>query len=105
DQALFDENMALLDESNLNSVVLDVKDDYGNITMDLPSEDDTVNNNETDSIDGEGIMRSEEHTSELQSRFELVCRLLLEKKTEKVSSGIPLVRRIRWTGWSGGPDR
>src|SRR5207249_8727848 len=24
--------------------------------------------------------RSEEHTSELQSRFELVCRLLLEKK-------------------------
>src|SRR5699024_12301198 len=26
--------------------------------------------------------RSEEHTSELQSRFELVCRLLLEKKKE-----------------------
>src|SRR5699024_11674904 len=25
-------------------------------------------------------MRSEEHTSELQSRFDLVCRLLLEKK-------------------------
>src|SRR5699024_12129024 len=24
--------------------------------------------------------RSEEHTSELQSRFDLVCRLLLEKK-------------------------
>src|SRR5699024_11121903 len=28
----------------------------------------------------EGIDRSEEHTSELQSRFDLVCRLLLEKK-------------------------
>src|SRR5207249_8078652 len=28
------------------------------------------------------INRSEEHTSELQSRFELVCRLLLEKKKE-----------------------
>src|SRR5437868_10452054 len=27
-----------------------------------------------------GQMRSEEHTSELQSRFDLVCRLLLEKK-------------------------
>src|SRR5206468_12572806 len=27
-----------------------------------------------------GIGRSEEHTSELQSRSELVCRLLLEKK-------------------------
>src|SRR5207249_4427542 len=28
----------------------------------------------------EGDARSEEHTSELQSRFDLVCRLLLEKK-------------------------
>src|SRR5699024_11928261 len=27
--------------------------------------------------------RSEEHTSELQSRFDLVCRLLLEKKTPR----------------------
>ena len=27
-----------------------------------------------------GGLRSEEHTSELQSRFDLVCRLLLEKK-------------------------
>src|SRR5437868_10361445 len=30
--------------------------------------------------EGEGLRRSEEHTSELQSRFDLVCRLLLEKK-------------------------
>src|SRR5699024_12049984 len=29
------------------------------------------------------IRRSEEHTSELQSRFDLVCRLLLEKKKYK----------------------
>src|SRR5699024_12705218 len=28
------------------------------------------------------ITRSEEHTSELQSRFDLVCRLLLEKKNQ-----------------------
>src|SRR5437868_12250419 len=28
----------------------------------------------------DGERRSEEHTSELQSRFDLVCRLLLEKK-------------------------
>src|SRR2546422_5581343 len=27
-----------------------------------------------------GVVRSEEHTSELQSRLHLVCRLLLEKK-------------------------
>src|SRR5699024_11948774 len=32
-----------------------------------------------------GIVRSEEHTSELQSRFDLVCRLLLEKKKNKNS--------------------
>src|SRR5699024_11295503 len=31
----------------------------------------------------EGTDRSEEHTSELQSRFDLVCRLLLEKKNTK----------------------
>src|SRR5436309_8907128 len=30
-----------------------------------------------------GILRSEEHTSELQSRENLVCRLLLEKKKKK----------------------
>src|SRR5207249_6526734 len=30
-----------------------------------------------------GEDRSEEHTSELQSRFDLVCRLLLEKKKRK----------------------
>src|SRR5204863_8558419 len=30
-----------------------------------------------------GTIRSEEHTSELQSRRELVCRLLLEKKKKK----------------------
>src|SRR2546422_7874418 len=29
------------------------------------------------------IIRSEEHTSELQSRLHLVCRLLLEKKKNK----------------------
>src|SRR5699024_12641113 len=28
-------------------------------------------------------LRSEEHTSELQSRFDLVCRLLLEKKNNR----------------------
>src|SRR5687768_17874207 len=31
----------------------------------------------------EGGRRSEEHTSELQSRLHLVCRLLLEKKKKK----------------------
>src|SRR5207249_8690523 len=38
--------------------------------------------------DPEGARRSEEHTSELQSRFDLVCRLLLEKKKSR--------RDVRW---------
>src|SRR6266513_5202446 len=33
--------------------------------------------------------RSEEHTSELQSRFDLVCRLLLEKKNHPCASVTP----------------
>src|SRR6266496_2714880 len=33
--------------------------------------------------DPRGRLRSEEHTSELQSRRDLVCRLLLEKKKKK----------------------
>src|SRR5699024_12401496 len=34
-----------------------------------------------EAVDDEDL-RSEEHTSELQSRFDLVCRLLLEKKNK-----------------------
>src|SRR5699024_11553931 len=42
---------------------------------------------------GSLVVRSEEHTSELQSRFELVCRLLLEKK--KIPTVMAPVDRIR----------
>src|SRR6266536_5258351 len=34
--------------------------------------------------DVDRLLRSEEHTSELQSRVDLVCRLLLEKKNNNV---------------------
>src|SRR5439155_25646472 len=37
--------------------------------------------------DNQADLRSEEHTSELQSRGHLVCRLLLEKK--KISTATP----------------
>src|SRR2546429_1760248 len=37
-------------------------------------------------IDVPGASRSEEHTSELQSRLHLVCRLLLEKKKKSLLS-------------------
>src|SRR5690242_20831398 len=37
---------------------------------------------------GAGGLRSEEHTSELQSHVNLVCRLLLEKKKIKTKSAV-----------------
>src|SRR5256884_6435221 len=39
--------------------------------------------------------RSEEHTSELQSRLHLVCRLLLEKKKTRSSTDAARPRRVR----------
>src|SRR5437870_9377353 len=38
---------------------------------------------------GAASLRSEEHTSELQSRGHLVCRLLLEKKKQKKKTQLP----------------
>src|SRR2546422_6950188 len=35
-------------------------------------------------------LRSEEHTSELQSRLHLVCRLLLEKKKKRADTRVPI---------------
>src|SRR2546423_10107708 len=35
-----------------------------------------------------GTLRSEEHTSELQSLAYLVCRLLLEKKTQQLTDSL-----------------
>src|SRR2546430_12817708 len=46
--------------------------------------------------EGRGPLRSEEHTSELQSQSNLVCRLLLEKKKNK--------RRVRTDTRDDGPQ-
>src|SRR2546422_7233040 len=45
----------------------------------------------------EQLRRSEEHTSELQSRLHLVCRLLLEKKKQKDDDASRYDRRRRTT--------
>src|SRR2546428_1502234 len=45
------------------------------------------------------VDRSEEHTSELQSRSDLVCRLLLEKKKIRPAAVMPTMSAI----WSCGP--
>src|SRR3712207_7094865 len=42
---------------------------------------------DTLTLSGKAVERSEEHTSELQSRQYLVCRLLLEKKKNIENSG------------------
>src|SRR5437868_10811233 len=67
---------------------------FRSITMTVPGALEVIRelakNNASDVLVGAGtvlnaedigsVVRSEEHTSELQSRFDLVCRLLLEKK-------------------------
>src|SRR3954467_2465173 len=40
------------------------------------------------------IIRSEEHTSELQSHDNLVCRLLLEKKKQAIQEPTPAPHRL-----------
>src|SRR2546430_7464578 len=40
------------------------------------------------------VARSEEHTSELQSQSNLVCRLLLEKKKNKYSTRIANIQSV-----------
>src|SRR5690606_36097749 len=46
----------------------------------LPSTRSRLPRSAVDAVQIDGLVRSEEHTSELQSRENLVCRLLLEKK-------------------------
>src|SRR5699024_12415028 len=48
-------------------------------------------------LNQDGLLRSEEHTSELQSRFDLVCRLLLEKKKRQRLHGSFIVAIIAAT--------
>src|SRR5258708_14221704 len=55
-------------------------------------------------LGGRRIIRSEEHTSELQSPDHLVCRLLLEKKKPS-SQGTPTIpRQCIYSSASGLPD-
>src|SRR2546429_6236795 len=55
-------------------------------------------------INGSGMhthQRSEEHTSELQSRLHLVCRLLLEKKTHTNAKLPRLEHPSSFMSWIG----
>src|SRR2546427_4418936 len=48
-------------------------------------------------IEGQAMERSEEHTSELQSQSNLVCRLLLEKKKKQLIPGSHSYRLLQPT--------
>src|SRR5207249_8684022 len=67
-----------LSEGRSRDAVSDSHDKVGAIVGHVDIED--VTTVEIDAGACQINVRSEEHTSELQSRFELVCRLLLEKK-------------------------
>src|SRR3712207_8866274 len=73
-----------VDPAWLRGIVRHWSEDY-----DWTAQQDRLNREEHVLVDGiTGVpaaqgLRSEEHTSELQSRQYLVCRLLLEKKKEK----------------------
>src|SRR2546422_4269739 len=72
---------------NLSGVYTDIKVDgaQNEITAETVQGEITV-------LGGAGnVSRSEEHTSELQSRLHLVCRLLLEKKKKAI---IPTTRPV-----------
>src|SRR5437660_7041829 len=93
---------------------------YGSITQPTPGRSDRVGRTpRTGPGPARGAARawrrfprSEEHTSELQSRGHLVCRLLLEKKKEGISkmflkcphdSHVYYIRIARWRARSVQP--
>src|SRR5438270_10125303 len=55
----------------------------------------TAGRHRANAVAPSGVPRSEEHTSELQSQSNLVCRLLLEKKKKKKKKNISVKIRKR----------
>src|SRR2546429_6193673 len=55
---------------------------------------ETISGQGTDELFRAEERRSEEHTSELQSRLHLVCRLLLEKKKNKTNNTLRNSKRV-----------
>src|SRR5690625_6901670 len=53
-----------------------------------PVRPDRIDHRKVEHVDDFSMKRSEEHTSELQSRGHLVCRLLLEKKNKRAARWI-----------------
>src|SRR2546422_5824398 len=62
---------------------------------DPPGGGNVVDRIERDHLQLAVLDRSEEHTSELQSRLHLVCRLLLEKKKKKKTYAHNCIRKMK----------
>src|SRR5688572_32475078 len=82
---LFRSEFAQLLERGLEAVEIEALDDLvdravGGSHADAAEDAVARNAGRGDGVPGNGVLRSEEHTSELQSQSNLVCRLLLEKK-------------------------
>src|SRR2546429_4735012 len=73
--------------SDLQPDLLDAQTSDGQGSVMAPTISPNREGEELDRAFG-GLKRSEEHTSELQSRLHLVCRLLLEKKKKKKNTYI-----------------
>src|SRR5690606_41275509 len=73
--------LATFGEVRAGVVGIDEQDGTRRLKMDLLMSDRDIEDDTDQGLVRQG--RSEEHTSELQSRENLVCRLLLEKKKKK----------------------
>lgn len=51
-------NVDMIDQTGLNSVVVDVKDDYGSITMPVKTDNDLIKDNETNAVDINQLMKT-----------------------------------------------
>src|SRR5690625_5705741 len=73
---------------NMSSIIVDPNENKAYVDMDAMHARSNIErrvryyNDRSEVPDGKLYWRSEEHTSELQSRGHLVCRLLLEKKKQ-----------------------
>ena len=56
----FDELIKFINETELNALVIDVKDDSGNITMDFKSDNKLISSNTVDSVDVKKIIKEME---------------------------------------------
>src|SRR5699024_11807158 len=82
DEYVKDEGTKAEEEIPVDSEV-EVEDEVDTADVDkAPAKEEAVTE-APDTTETYQFERSEEHTSELQSRFDLVCRLLLEKKKQK----------------------